>query len=488
MVRRLRRPLLLIAATLVVATSAAAVARAAAWALPPDGACSRSERLRGWPIGEDAPPLLFETGDVIEAERRERVRDYLPPEIWEHRERFFFEGMRLEIGPCFRDYSPPAFFDEATAAFAGRAKLLPNGGVEGRVAGLPFPPEAIEPDDPDAGQKWSWNMQARYRAGGLRGRFRISDLVGRVGRAEPFTGEIFVNQLAHRADRSADGYRVPGTEPHVWLAGGRFFMPFNAREFAWLQYRGPASDSENSYGDELQVYIPNLRKVRRAPGFGIEGLFMPSFSVGVTIGSSGAVELGAAHSLDLSALPDVIETKRSGFEAMQTRPILYGYRVLGVQDVLAPINASRPAYPEDEDRSFGPWGLSWGSDRWELRRALVLEGKKRGELSDDEPETQRWWVDLQTLYPLYYVAYDRKQVLIDVGYFVGRWSEDRSDYPRWPDDAERPVRVIDSAGAAFANLKLRGSWRRESWDLVSIPPSDKAVRRSLSIRNLQKGH
>jgi hypothetical protein len=89
--------------------------------------------------------------------------------------------------------------------------------------------------------------------------------------------------------------------------------------------------------------------------------------------------------------------------------------------------------------------------------------------------------------PLYYVSYDRRGEQIDVGYFVGRWSEDRPDYPRWPDDPERPVRVIDSAGAAFANLKLRGSWRRESWNMVSIPESDGEVRRSLSLRNLQKG-
>jgi hypothetical protein len=39
-----------------------------------------------------------------------------------------------------------------------------------------------------------------------------------------------------------------------------------------------------------------------------------------------------------------------------------------------------------------------------------------------------------------------------VGRHVGRWSEDRADYPRWPDDPARPVRVIDSVGERFANL------------------------------------
>ncbi len=152
-----------------------------------------------------------------------------------------------------------------------------------------------------------------------------------------------------------------------------------------------------------------------------------------------------------------------------------------MQDLLAPINAVNPAWPEDELRAFGPYGLSWASDRWDLRRALVLEGARRGDTEAGETARLRMWVDLQTLYPLYYVAYDAKGELIDVGYFVGRWSEDREDYP------ERPVRVIDSVGAGVANLQLRGSWRRESWDIVSVPPSDKEVRRALSIRSIQKG-
>jgi hypothetical protein len=461
--------------------------RAAAdpWVLPSEGACSPGERLRGWPVGEDAAPVEFEAGDIVEAERIELVLDYLPPEIWEHRERFFFEGMRLEIGPCFRDYAPPAFFVAATERFTGRARLLENGGIEGRVAGLPFEPDAIDAKDPRAGQMWAWNVQARYRAGGLRGKFRISDLLGRIGRAEPFLGEIFLNQLAHRADRAEGGYRVPGTAPHVWLAGGRFFMPFNAREFAWLQYRNPESDAHSDYGDELHVYIPDMRKPRRAPGFGVEGLYMPKFSVGV----DPLAYAGGDHAatIDLSSLPDTIETKRSGFEAMQTRPLLYGHRLLGLQDVLTPINSAAPAYPTSEDRSFGPWGLSWASDRWELRRALVLEGTKRESAGDDEPAMRRLWVDLQTLVPLYYVAYDKRGTLIDVGLFVGRWSEDRPGYPRWPDDPARAVRVIDTVGASFANLKLKGSWRRESWEMVSIPGTDREVRHSLSLRNLQKG-
>ncbi len=465
-------------------------ANASPWTIPPEGACAPLGGLTGWPIGEDAPPIPFEPGDPIDISRLTLLRSYLPPEIWEHRERFFFEGMTLEIGPCFRDYSPPAFFDAATRKFAGQATLLQNGGLAGHTAGLPFPPESIDPEDPQAGLRWAWNVQARYRAGGFRGRFRISDLIGRIATAEAMEGEVFQNQLAHRADRPGDGYRVPGTGSRSWVAGGRFFTPFRAREFAWLQYRELEADRKPELSDDLHVYLPNLRRVRRAPAHGIEGIFMPSFGVGVeVVASSPAVGLGAVGSLgDLGAIPQSIEPKRSGFEVLELRPILYTYRVLGVQDLLAPINSVKPAYPEDELRSFGPYGLSWASDTWDLRRALVLEATRKEKPEDSgEVAVLRLWLDLETLYPLYYVSYDSKHEQIDVGYFVGRFSSDREAYPRTPGAPDRPVRVIDPVGAGFANLRLRGSWRRESWQMVSTPQTDKQVKRSLSLRWLQKG-
>ena len=66
----------------------------------------------------------------------ERLSGFLPTELWNHRELFFYEGMRLEIGPCFRDYAPPEFFREATRRAAGRASLLENGGLAAEGAGL----------------------------------------------------------------------------------------------------------------------------------------------------------------------------------------------------------------------------------------------------------------------------------------------------------------------------------------------------------------
>jgi hypothetical protein len=85
------------------------------------------------------------------------------------------------------------------------------------------------------------------------------------------------------------------------------------------------------------------------------------------------------------------------------------------------------------------------------------------------------------------MSFDSRDERIDVGMFVGRWSEDRSDYRRWPGDPKLPVRVIDSVGESFANIAEDGGWRRESWTTVSTPPDDKTLKRELSVNNLGKG-
>jgi hypothetical protein len=467
-------------------------AKADAWALPAAGSCAPSGGLRGWPIGEDAPPLPVKTGDVITLERIEALKRFIPAAVWDQRERFFYEGMRLEIGPCFRDYAPPAFFQDATAKFKGQAKLREDGGLEGYTAGLPFAPETITRDDPSAGLQWAWNVAERYQAGGLQAKFRVSDMVGRTGRAEPFEGQIFLMLLTHRADRAADGYTAPGGGSKEWVAGGQMFEPFAAREYSWLQFRDTEHLSNPGRSDDLHAYLPEWRRVRRIGANQVEGLFMPAFSVGVQqatqiAGISGTAGGAAAGgSIGATGGAGSITPKRTGFEGLVLRPLLYDWKVVGVQDVLAPLNAVTPSFPEAKEREFGVWGLSFASDRWDLRRALVIEGRTKASTGGDQVARLVLYVDLQTLQPLYSLSYDSRDEAMDVGMFVGRWSEDRPDYPKWPDDPSRPVRVIDSAGSSFANLSEGGGWRRESWTVVGIPPSDDAVEKMISVGNLTR--
>ena len=222
------RSLVLVAA-LGLATSTAGVGSAALpWDLPPPGTCEPEGGLRA--LGSpDAPPAPFARGQTFSVNELELLRAFLPAFIWEYRERFFYEGMRLEIGDCFADYSPPSFFQAATQRFAGRAKLTEEDGLEGYEAGLPFPASGIDAAGASAGFEWAWNFEMRYQGAGFWGKFRTTDMVGRDGRGEPFLGEIFKAQTAFRSDRAKDEYRAPGARGKHWVAGGLLFEPFDAR-------------------------------------------------------------------------------------------------------------------------------------------------------------------------------------------------------------------------------------------------------------------
>jgi hypothetical protein len=461
------------------------------WALPAEGSCAPSggTHVRPGAPPEDAVTAPFKTGETFAIDRLPVLERYLPDFMWANRERFFYEGMRLEIGPCFRDYGAPGFFTAATEQGRGKAKLEANGGLAGWSAGLPFHPTDIATDAPDAGLRWLWNVQSRYQAAGFRGKFRMTDLVGKIGRAEPFEGEIFKLITAHRADRP--GYEAPGAKNRSFVAGGSFDKPFDARQYAWRQFRPEEMLSDASRSDDLHAYLPQWRRVRRINSARTEGIYMPSFAVSMAptqvLPVGGGAGEGAVGAVQVPAdAGGTIQTKRSGYEGLEFRPLLYDVRVVGLHDVLAPINAATPSYPDHPDRQFGPWGLSFASDRWDLRRALVLELRAKGGVGSEIEPRQTLYVDLQTLQPLYLATFDEKNEMTNVGMYVGRWSEDREGYPRWPDDPARAVRVIDPVGAAFANLAERGSWRREAWATVSTPPADEELKKLLSVNQLTK--
>src|SRR5512144_985778 len=96
----------------LLAQAVAAELPADAWRVPAPGACAgQPPLLLNPPADKDAPPISFpKPGETITNEQAERLRYLLPPELWEKRDRFLFDGMHMEIGPCYRDYGPPQFF------------------------------------------------------------------------------------------------------------------------------------------------------------------------------------------------------------------------------------------------------------------------------------------------------------------------------------------------------------------------------------------
>jgi hypothetical protein len=372
-------------------------------------------------------------------------------------------------------------------------RLGEDGDLEGYLAGVPFPQDVIDPQAPDAGAKWAWNLQYRYMGAGPVGKFRIFDLPSRIGTPQTYIGDFFYLRTGHRADLAASGYRTAEADKSLWIAGGKFDEPFNARHLAWRQVRPEAADRKYKEADDTFVYVPTMRKPRRAATTWVDGIFTPRYTVSGDAGGGGlpfAVDdagygtgLDSVHptaGLSIQATEDI----RRGFTGMAIRPNAYDWRLVAEREVLAPLNANVDGYPTLRNRNFGPSGLSVASDRWDLRYAAVIEGIARR--SVDGVAAVVLWIDYQTLQPLYMITKRKNGLLLDVGILVHRFSSDRAGYPEWP-GGER-AHVFDPVASVFYYVPGGAGWRRESYEVRSVPVDPKQLRKMTSIGELLKGH
>jgi hypothetical protein len=475
----------------LVAACVIALAGAATAGPPPEDECPTFSGIPGGGISQDAAPVRIREGMLLAYEDILLLGKLLPVEVWRNREAFFHDGMRLEIGPCHRIYPVPPFFAKATEKFAGRTAVDDEGNLSGHLAGLPFPPDQIDPEAPDAGIHWAWNFERRYRGAGPAGRFRIVDMPSRIGGVQTYEGSWYFLQTGHRADLFASDYRVAVAEGNSWITGGKFLEPTSARHLAWKQLRPQGVDRRFTLPDDTFVYVPTMRKVRRAATAWIDGVYVPRYRVAGDSGGGG-VPLGGGlapgGAINPTAGESIASTEnlRRGFEGLALRPNAYVWRVLGEREVLAPINITRTGYPDDETRNFGPSGLSVGNDRWDVRWAVVIQGalKERGRDFD----LLTLWIDYQTQQPLYVIAKRRRGgQLLEVGIQLHRFSGDVLRYPPWPDGSN--AYVFDPVGAVFYDAADGGSgWRREAYDLLSIPRSPEDLRRMASPAHLTRGH
>jgi len=485
-------PLPLRAARFLLALAALVqVAGGAAAEPPPEGQCPSIAPAGTGGVESDAIAVPLREGMLLEFKDVYSLLHLLPPEVWRNRHVFFHEGMRLNVGPCHRRYAAPLWYRDATEHHAGQAEVDDEGNLRGYVAGLPFPPESIHAEDPQAGARWAWNLAYRWQGAGPQGSFRITDMPSRLGSIETYEGTFFQLQLAHRADLGASGYRTPEGEEHVWASGGQFSEPFDARELSWRQLRPLRVETRYQEPDDTFVYVPTMRKARRGATTWVDGLYVPRYRVGGTLAGGGVPfgsnPYGPAGSIQPTAGVSAASSEhiRRGFVGMALRPNAYRWRVLKEREVLAPLNGENPGYPYNPDRNFGESGLSLGSDRWDVRWAVVLEGHARDRRN--EAQILTLYVDWQTQQPLYYISRTRNRRILDVGIFVHRYSGDLVEYPDWPDGGR--ALVFDPVAASFYGAIEGGTgWRRESYDVRSLPVADEKRRHLVSTTDLLKGH
>lgn len=458
--------------------------------LPPEGRCLGAAGGEGAGDAIDATHAPPRTGSVIEYAALPAIRALLPSEVWQHRDALFFDGMRLTIGACHRRFAASIAFTAESREFAGRARLDDAGNLHDHIAGLPFAAEAIDASAPDAGVRWAWNLEWRYRGAGPAGSFRIFDLPDErllASRTLPqlFVGNFFVIQTAARADLRR--HQESASRTNSWVAGGEFREPPDARHLAWRQYRSREADHDARRADEVFVYLPDLRKMRRAAGARSDGVFMPRYRAAgqdnarvLPYGQGGRLStIEAGHGGALAVAEDI----ERGFTGLALRPNAWTWRVVAEREVLAPLNARSEGWPLHEGRNYGPSGLSLASDTWDVRWAVVIEG--RAHATNTPTPRVTYWVDAQTAQPLYAMRRTAAGALREVGVLAHRYSADTAHYPAFPNgDA---ANVFDPVAAAFLTLPS-GGWRRESWDTRSVPVDGKEIRALLSTDALTRGH
>jgi len=407
----------------------------------------------------------FKEGDVITMEKIESIKPFLPPEFWNNRDFFFYDGMKMEIGPFYRDYSPAKEYVEATQKFKGKSKIGPDESLEGYTAGQPFPIEEINcKGDPQAGTKIMWDFDHQWEGDGTRTRYFYS--YWDRGEQLPlyYEGTSKTIALSNRVEKdlldTQEGDLFRG-EKRKSAFGVEVTAPFDARGIALITYRYKSSEGarDQAKNDDTWVYVPTLRRVRR---------------------------ISTAQRTDAVSGTDFTFDDLRSFAGIVPQ---YTWECLGEMDILAPVNSKVKAYPYTKDHNFGPYGLSYADDRWELRKAIKVRMKPK---NPDHPYHHKdIYIDKQTMSALYSFAYDQKEELWKIIWHNKRWSddgnkEDPNYYPGWegvPDPRDSKI-VTDT----IVNVQTGTGNRIEFWDNDGTPlPNTGKVRRYIDVGRLTQG-
>jgi Protein of unknown function (DUF1329) len=407
----------------------------------------------------------FKEGDVISMDKIESIKPFLPPEFWNNRDFFFYDGMKMEIGPFYRDYTPAKEYVDATKANKGKAKIGPDESLEGHIAGQPFPIEDINcKGDPQAGIKLIWDFDYQWEGDGTNTKYFYS--YWDRGEQLPlyYEGTSRTVQLSHRVEKdlldTQEGDLFRG-EKRRGAFGVEVTAPFDARGIALITYRYKSSDGprDQAKNDDTWVYVPTLRRVRR---------------------------ISTAQRTDAVSGTDFTFDDLRSFAGIVPQ---YTWECLGEMDILAPMNSKVKAYPYTKDHNFGPYGLSYADDRWELRKAIKIRMTPKNK---DHPYHHKdIYIDKQTMAPLYSFAYDQKEELWKIIWHNKRWSvdgnkEDPSYYAGWegvPDP--RDIKVVSDT---IVNVQTGTGNRIEFWDAEGTPlPNTGKVRRYIDVGRLTQG-
>lgn len=297
-------------------------------------------------------------GTTLTQSTWQAAKEVLPPEILRLIQAGEFETTVQET-----TNSPlPEAYIEATLKGAGQVQIGNDGELKNYVAGLPFP--LLDPSDLQAGLEAAWNLRYRNFGDSVEVNYTIQlrDHTGRAQRSLEF--QHFFRFGLHRAEPDANLAR--------WKSEGVFYKEY-LQALAPLDLTGFQQIllhyDRDTLADEEWAYNPHTRRVHK------------------TVYNPLAAPLGLSY----------FGEDRLGFTGY-LHP--YEWRLRGRQVVLAPWGTKA------EQARFGGKGGWYPVDPWELRTAVVLEGRPR---NANHPYGKRvFYLDEQTYAILYVLVYDHQ--------------------------------------------------------------------------------
>jgi hypothetical protein len=171
-------------------------------------------------------------------------------------------GHTIQIKPS-KVYRPLKEYLEATEKYSGKVRLGNHGELLGYVAGQPFP--KIDPSDPQVGQKLAWNFFWRwlgddYKTGGaVKGGKIIRSAIEKDGSER--RADLVSYFLFPRTRYILDPKPViPGYEHIDYMQLRIDSYPRDAAGTTTLEIRY----ADPARADDLYIYIPSIRRIRRA--------------------------------------------------------------------------------------------------------------------------------------------------------------------------------------------------------------------------------
>jgi len=163
-----------------------------------------------------------------------------------------------------RPRSAPREYLLATNRYSDRVKLGPNGELLNYLAGLPFP--KLDSSDPRAGLKLAWNFARRWAGddfkdgGGTATGKAVSVSIEKDGSERK--SEVIRHEIKTRGRVTVEPIPViPGYEHIDWMIIRADEYPRDTSGTTTLETRYVAPDRD----DDLYVYVPSIRRVRRVP-------------------------------------------------------------------------------------------------------------------------------------------------------------------------------------------------------------------------------